>query len=187
MPTPKLSRQQALARITAVFRRWGYDGATLRLLSEATGLGRASLYHHFPGGKEEMGEAVFAHIGEVVEREVIAPLASAGTPLERLQRHARGVSRLYDDGESNCVFGAMMLGGGGERFAGQIEAAIRRWINAVATVLREAGQSRGEARRRAEAAVVRLQGALIVSRGLGSTAPFRKVVRELPEELLAGV
>ena len=57
MPAQKITREDALDRITAVFRKWGYEGATLRMISEATGLGRASLYHHFPGGKDDMARA----------------------------------------------------------------------------------------------------------------------------------
>ncbi len=187
MPAQRLTRDQALDRITEVFRRWGYDGATLRMLSEATGLGRASLYHHFPGGKEEMAHAVFAHIGGRVQRHVIDPLSGAGTPRERLERHARGVSRVFDGGKSNCLWGAMVLGGGIELFADEIETALTAWIRAVAAVLRDAGVAPREATRRAEAAMVRVQGALVVSRGLASTAHFQRVIKGLPSALLGEV
>ena len=184
MPIQKITRSKALDRITEVFRKWGYDGATLRLISDATGLGRASLYHHFPGGKEEMAAAVFGHIGGRVQKHVIDPLAGDGPPRERLERHARGVSRIFDGGKSNCLWGAMVLGGGVELFADEIKSALNAWTSAVAAVLREAGVPAREATRRSEAAMVRVQGALIVSRGLGSTAPFRRVIQDLPRALL---
>ena len=50
----RTSRADVIQALIDVFRRCGYDGATLSSISEATGLGRASLYHHFPGGKQEM-------------------------------------------------------------------------------------------------------------------------------------
>ena len=43
------SREGLLETLGAVFESRGYDGATLSLLSAATGLGKASLYHPFPG------------------------------------------------------------------------------------------------------------------------------------------
>ncbi len=46
-----------------VFRRRGYEGATLSVLSRACGLGKASLYHHFPGGKDEMAARAAATRG----------------------------------------------------------------------------------------------------------------------------
>jgi hypothetical protein len=42
---------------------FGYrEGASLSLISEATGLGKGCLYHFFPGGKEEMADAVLSEI-----------------------------------------------------------------------------------------------------------------------------
>lgn len=53
-----MSKEEVIAQLTKVFRQYGYEGATLARLSEATGLGKASLYHHFPKGKEEMAAVV---------------------------------------------------------------------------------------------------------------------------------
>lgn len=47
-------RDALLEQLVVVFRERGYEGATLVQLAAATGLGKASLYHHFPGGKAEM-------------------------------------------------------------------------------------------------------------------------------------
>ncbi|MFD2271320.1 TetR/AcrR family transcriptional regulator [Undibacterium arcticum] len=49
--------------IISVFRSEGYEGASLAKLSEATGLGRSSLYHHFPMGKEDMANAALDRLG----------------------------------------------------------------------------------------------------------------------------
>ena len=55
-------RGDVLPALTEVFRTHGYEGASLALISRHTGLGKGSLYHFFPGGKEEMA-------AEVHERE----------------------------------------------------------------------------------------------------------------------
>jgi AcrR family transcriptional regulator len=47
-------RSDTLPTLAEVFREHGYEDASLSLLSQATGLGKGSLYHFFPGGKEEM-------------------------------------------------------------------------------------------------------------------------------------
>ena len=54
MPAALASREVVLERLLATFRDQGYDGASLAELSAATGLGKSSLYHHFPGGKVDM-------------------------------------------------------------------------------------------------------------------------------------
>jgi TetR/AcrR family transcriptional regulator, transcriptional repressor of aconitase len=40
-------RQEILAAARACFARYGYEGATVRRLEEATGLSRGAIFHHF--------------------------------------------------------------------------------------------------------------------------------------------
>src|SRR5437762_12723369 len=55
---PVAGRAALLPVLGEVFRAHGYEGATLALITEATGLGKGSLYHFFPGGKAQMAAAV---------------------------------------------------------------------------------------------------------------------------------
>ena len=48
MPQALLSREDLLDRLLLVFRDRGFEGATIAEIARATGLGKASLYHHFP-------------------------------------------------------------------------------------------------------------------------------------------
>ncbi|MBI3726093.1 TetR/AcrR family transcriptional regulator [bacterium] len=183
----KLTRDEALHRIADVFRRVGYEGASLSELSRATGLGRASLYHHFPGGKEEMAREVFRWLGEVIASEFVAPLAASGRPRARLERWVEGVARIYAGGSKSCLLGAMVLGGGSEIFARELAEAFRAQLRALERLLVEAGANPAEARRRAENALGRIQGALVLGRGLQLPRHFRRVLAELPDELLARI
>jgi AcrR family transcriptional regulator len=185
MPVSRISREEALDRIGDVMRRYGYDGASLSRISKATGLGRASLYHHFPGGKEEMAREVFGRLGEQVDACILAPLREDVPPRKRIEKMIRGLEEFYARGDKNCLLGAMVLSGGSDRFSKELRSAFRRWIDSLSRVIRSAGISPGVARRRAESAVGLVQGALVVSRGLGEGAPFRQMLRTLPDQLLA--
>jgi hypothetical protein len=66
-----------------------------------------------------------------------------------------------------------------------VQAALERWSGAIAAVLEEAGLSSDLARERGEDAVIQIQGALVVSRGLADLKPFSRTVFELPTRLLA--
>jgi len=181
----RLTREEAVHRIADVFRRVGYEGASLSELSRATGLGKASLYHHFPGGKLEMAHAVFEWVGQRVAADVVGPLIEEGSPVERLLRWSGGITRLYEGGQKGCLLAAMVLGGSDRLFARELAQAFRVQIEGLDSVLRAAAIPPREARRRAEDAVMRIQGALIVSRGLGDPSHFRRVVAALPNELLS--
>ena len=72
-------------------------------IAEITGLGRASLYHRFPGGKEEMADAVLSASSEVFGSYVLAPLRERGGLRGRLQRMAERLGEFYGDGGSSFV------------------------------------------------------------------------------------
>ncbi len=187
MPAALISKQEVLDRLTRVFRKVGYDAATLSRLSEATGLVKASLYHYFPGGKQEMAAAVLARAEAWLEEHVLRPLAAPGTPLERLQAMARALDIYYAGGRDGCLLGLMSQGEARDLFQSHLRTAIERWASAIAAVLKDAGLPPQVARERGLDAVIQVQGALVVARGLGRTEPFARTLSQLPTRLLAPV
>ena len=88
MPAPSLSREQVLYCLLDTFRTSGYDCASLSELSESTGLGRSSLYHYFPGGKQDMAKQVLAHLEAGLRDELFGPLDQPGSPKSKLDSAA---------------------------------------------------------------------------------------------------
>ena len=184
MPAPKRPREEVVALIGEVFRQHGYDGTSLSMISATTGLGRASLYHYFPGGKEQMGREVFERIGAHVKEDLLDPLTADGSPEDRLASWVRGVDRFYDGGKKNCLLGAMVLSGGGDRYTEEIAWTFRALIDGLSALVVEAGIPNDLARRRAASAVATIQGALVTARGMRDTALFREALQDLPARLL---
>ncbi len=180
------SRDDTATRLLTVFREHGYDGASLSQLSKATGLGRSSLYHHFPGGKEDMAKAVFAHIDDWMTEAVLLPLQESGDPAKRLQRAINAIDRYYVGGYERCLLGSFVLGGARGQFQGQLKTSFSELIKALADLAMESGASREQAGARAEEAVVQIQGSLVVAGGLDDPAPFRRVMERLPNLILGG-
>ena len=183
MPASRLTDQVLLEKIAQVFRLYGYEGTSIRLLSKATGLERASLYHRFPGGKEEMAAAVVAHTCEWFERNVFQPLKDTGSPAERLARVAANLRDFYRRGALWCVLDSMTLDGGGESTRGAIRAAYMAWLEAFARIAAEAGLPAEPARSRAQQALIEIEGALVVARVTGDSEPFLEVLQNLPVRL----
>lgn len=185
MPTTKVTPDDIIDRLTDVFRTVGYDGATLRKLSAATGLQRASLYHRFPGGKQEMAEAVLVQAGAWLDTHVLAPLTGAGTPHVRLQNMAEALDTFYVQGGTSCLLDSLSFGEGSDLFHDHIQVAFVHWIEALAVLVVETtGCPAAKARQRAEDAVLSIQGALVLARGTGKTQPFQRVLTNLPTILL---
>jgi len=185
MPAAPIPKEEVLNRLTVVFRERGYEGASLSELSRATGLVKASLYHYFPGGKAEMAEAVLARANQWLEETALAPLSGPGTPKDRLEAMGEALRTFYAGGRAACLLGLLSQGEVRDRFQAHVRAAMRRWAGAVASVLEEAGFPVDLAQARGEDAVIQIQGALVVARGLDDLAPFTRTLENLPARLLA--
>jgi AcrR family transcriptional regulator len=184
MPAASLTREAAVARLFPVFRDRGYAGASLAELAKASGLGKSSLYHYFPGGKEDMALAVIDYADAWLHQHVLRALRGTGAPRARLGRMLSALDRLYAGGSNGCLLGALVLGGARDRFQRQLHAAFSQWVDALAGLLEESGIPRTAARERAQDAIARIEGALILAGGLDDSAPFRRTLQRLPKDLL---
>jgi len=185
VPAALLSRDEVVARIQDVFRDHGFDGASLAEISKATGLGKSSLYHYFPGGKDEMAVAVLARLGAWMNDYALAALKRDGPPKARLRAMLRVLDEFYVGGRNACVLGNLVIGNSREKFQDFLASAFGEWIGALRALAVEAGVRGPEAQLRAEDAVVRIEGALIVAGGLDDPSPFKRALRNVERDLLA--
>lgn len=180
-----LSRDEMSERLVVAFREHGYEGASLSLLSQATGLGRSSLYHHFPNGKADMAQAAFDWALANFTELVIQPLQQTQqTPLQRLQAGAAGLASFYAEGENSCLLNIFSIGAANNLFQAQLCASTQAMMQMFAAIVQETGISPTEAQQRGEQAMIGIQGALVISRTLGSKQPFLRFLAQLPEQLL---
>ena len=187
MPARKIDQDDLLDKLTEIFRLQGYEGASLSRIAEATGLGRASLYHRFPGGKEEMAEAVLDRADAWFASHILAPLTGPGEPADRVRAMAKRLDAFYGSGRHSCLLDALSLGVAGDHgVRDHVQRSFAVWRGALADVARLSGVRRAEAERRAEDALVRIQGALVLARATGGeTKPFSRALHGLPELLTA--
>jgi TetR/AcrR family transcriptional repressor of lmrAB and yxaGH operons len=175
-PSDKLVNQ-----LFELFRHQGYDGVSLGDISAATGLGRSSLYHHFPGGKDQMAEAVLRYARGAIEAHVLDPLRGEGLPSERLARMAEGTRNIYQ-GEP-CVLASLLSGPEHGPLLAETKRLFTLWVDAIAHVLQEEGRDPKIARAQASNAVALIQGSLILARALGDRQPFDVALDEVHDML----
>jgi len=185
MPPALLSRDQAIDRVMQVLRKQGYDGASLSELSKATGLGRSSLYHHFPDGKDDMVRAVLERLETQLQELLFTPLAGPGTPRRRLDSMVETLDEFYRGGREACVMANLVLGSTRQRFKKPLRRIFDTWIESIAGVLADAKLPREISRARAEDAVLRIEGALVLAGAFDDPSVFGRTLRQLPTELLA--
>ncbi|MUL36271.1 TetR/AcrR family transcriptional regulator [Gloeocapsopsis dulcis] len=179
-----MSREKLVSQLIDAFRLYGYDGASLSCLAKVTGLGKTNLYHYFPGGKEEMAKAALERVNTWLETCILQPLRSKAAPIDKLQAMCDQVSKFFNEGQNSCLWAVLALErSSNDLFHSQIKLALSQWIDAIAAVLEEVGLESQLARRRAEDAVLRIQGALVLARGLDDTTPFQRTMQTLTTDL----
>lgn len=166
--------------VAGVFSRYGFAGASINLLSEATGLGRASLYHRFPGGKEEMVAAI---VDRATERYsvALAPAFADGPPYERAEAVAKGLDDYYKAGTQSCLIVALSVSEDDDRAtAGR---CLDSWAEALTHIARDAGLTPAQADVAAMDAVAAIEGGMVIAVTSGNTAPYKRAIASLPDRL----
>jgi AcrR family transcriptional regulator len=185
MGLQKFSDDKVLNTLTGLFRIHGYDGTSLSLIMKATGLVKASLYHRFRGGKEEMASTVMDRVAGEFASELLAPLTEPGEPADRLRETGERLRKFYGSGKKACLLDTMTLNRESAAVRARAKAALQFWIDSFARFSEEAGGlNRALAMERAQDAVSALEGGLVVARVSGNTGPFLRAIDSLPARLM---
>jgi len=183
MALARVGGAELIDKISRVFRRHGYEGATMSRLSAATGLERASLYHRFPGGKDEMVAAAAAAGNAWFGEHVLQPLSQPGEAAAQVKVVCQRLREFYDDGRIPCVLESLSLPAGSEGLHRALDSSLNAWLEAFTQLARKSGFPPAAARDRAEQAIIEIEGSLVLARVRGDSGPFLRTIRKLPKLL----
>lgn len=178
-------REAMLDSAIVLFRERGVAATSLRDVVAHSGAPRGSIYHHFPGGKEQLAREATQRAGGFISG-LITRLVEAddtGALVDLLVDHWSGVL-LGSDFAATCPIAAAALAPDDTASARDAAGvAFGQWEGLLAGTLRERGTSPAEAADRAALVVAAIEGALLVSRARRTDAPLRAVGRELLRHL----
>lgn len=180
-----ISDEEFMAIAMDLFRTYGFEGVSVKRLADATGLEKASLYYRYPGGKDEIAMAVAKNVVGWFQANVFVPLLGSGPARKRVAHIAERLREFYAGGAKSCITDVLSIPGGSEELKMALRGAMQAWIGAFAGVARESGLSPVAARARAEEAIARFEGSLVVARVLGDNTAFERTLKALPEMLTA--
>ena len=181
MRPKKVEEQELLFKLMSVLRRKGYDGSSLNVLAEKSGLQKASLYHRFPGGKKAIADAVLDFADVWVRTNVYDVLAnSAINPEKRLKQIIKTIGDdLYDNGHEMCILRALSMDASSGLFGSKIKKSMKMWIDAFILLGVDFKFSNEIAASKALQVIVNIQGGLVVAESLGSTKPFQEILKSI--------
>ncbi len=166
--------------LSRVISRHGFEGASLQLLANAAGLKPASLYHRFPGGKDEILQAALQRAADRFD-VMLAPAHEPGDPADRAQRVSERIDDYYQGGQESCLIVALSLAGE-ERHAMAVPC-LTAWADAFTKILTDAGEDPAVAVERGQDLVAQLEGSLVIASSSGNRAPFQRALGRLTTEL----
>lgn len=168
--------------LAEIFRELGYEGASLSRITERTGIGKGSLYHFFPGGKEEMALAVLENVDNWFEGNVYETLRH-NDPTQAIADMLAKIDDYFHSGNRICLVGAFALDDTRDRFADKIKSYFRRWIDALGEALIRSGRNQSSALADAEEIVLEIQGALVLARALDDRSVFSRVLEHISKRI----
>jgi AcrR family transcriptional regulator len=164
------TRAELVATMARLLRDQGYTATgRAQLLAEA-GVSNGSLYHHFPGGMEELAAAALAASGALVAdalRDAVDSAPNTGQGLVRFLDIAQGATA--GDECAGCPIAPTALESPiiNPRLRAVAARCFDDWEAVIATRLRADGWPEGSAPQAASAALALIEGALLLARVSG--------------------
>jgi AcrR family transcriptional regulator len=191
MPAMADTRDRLLAATNESFRRRGYNGTSMKDVTSAARAPTGSLYHFFPGGKDELASAVLTSSGAAY-RELFEAIADAAvSPEAAVTDFFDGAAAVLEETGfiDPCPIGtvAREVASTNERLRIATEQVFASWIDAAATRLSAAGVSQREARTLATAMVAALEGGFVLARARRDANVLRdtgRIMRRVVEDAL---
>ena len=181
------SKDAITTQIKEVFISKGYEGATLANLADATGLSKASLYHHFPGGKPEMASHLVDDAVQSLQTHAFDALTAEQDPVQALKEFVEGFYRYTQAGDSNCLLAILSHHGTANEEIAPLQHHIRRqftaWHAELAAAFMAAGVRPKRSQRRAHETIAALYGAMMNAKLHQNPALFAKAVTRLSKTI----
>jgi AcrR family transcriptional regulator len=171
------TRERIVRAASALMQRQGYDGTGIKQISQEAGATLGSVYHFFPGGKQELAVAAVrrgdAEFGALLERILAAdpdPGRALVTCTEELARRLRA-----SDWAEGCPVTATATGSAGRYPDVQRAAAeaLGRWQELVRRKLLGSGLAEPYAGDLASVVISTLEGAVLASQLTRDDRPLR--------------
>jgi AcrR family transcriptional regulator len=176
VPRPDRSRAALVETAATLFRRQGYAATGLNQILDDAGVKAGSLYHHFPGGKQELAAAVVEFAGAEIERVLRSALAQDVPVTAVVDRWVDLLAAgLAADCRDGCPVEPIATESvhASELVRRAAAGAFDSWCAAISERLRADGWDQERAAEAALAVISVVEGALVLSRTSGDTAALK--------------
>jgi AcrR family transcriptional regulator len=170
------TRDRIVERSAELFRRQGYTGTGVKQIVAEASAPFGSLYHFFPGGKQQLGQEVIRWSGAIYGQLIDAFFGPATDPVAATRDFfAAAADTLRDtDYADACPIAtvALEVASTNEPMRQACAEVFNSWIDAATERLIESGLPRERSRSLVVSMLALLEGAFVLARTLRSTEPL---------------
>jgi AcrR family transcriptional regulator len=180
-------RERMIVSTALLMRERGARATSLDAVLEHSGAPRGSLYHHFPGGREQLLREATDYAGDYVARRLERDSGEGPLPaVEALFDEYRAIL-VASDFRAGCPVVAVAVESPeeGHDLRGAARGAFERWRRAIARGFEAAGVDAARADELGMLVIAAFEGGLILSRTYRDLAPLDGVHRELRQRVEA--
>jgi AcrR family transcriptional regulator len=174
--TPGTTRERLVAAGIELFQRQGMAATGIKQILSVADARFSSLYHHFPGGKDELAAEIIRTAGDGYQRHVEEIWDQAADPVGAMSAVFEGAAAVLEvsDYADVCPVGtvAMEVASTNETLRVATADVYQSWLDAAHARLSAAGLGADEARQLSLTVISLLEGAFVVCRACRSTEPM---------------
>jgi len=174
----RTNTKERILDVTAeMFRRYGYTGTGLKQVVANANAPFGSLYHFFPGGKQQLGEEVITRAGQMYFDLVTALFDAAPDVVQGTSDIFTGAAAVLQatDYADACPIETVALdvASSNEPLRQATAHVFESWIDGATQRFVTAGIDRTKARDLAFFLIAALEGAFVLSRAMKSTEAMK--------------
>jgi TetR/AcrR family transcriptional repressor of lmrAB and yxaGH operons len=186
----KAPRDQIIEATCELLELQGYNATGLNEIIKQSGSPKGSLYHYFPGGKEELAAEAIGRVGRLVVNRIRDNLALIDDPAEAVPAFIENIAYNVElsgyraGGPITTV--ALETASTSDRLRRVCLDIYDQWQDAFRDKLRAGGFSEDRATRLGALIIAAIEGGIILSRTQRSPDPLRHIADEMGRLLSQG-
>jgi AcrR family transcriptional regulator len=185
------TRTRIQGAATVLFRRNGYSGTGLKRIATEADAPFGSIYHFFPGGKQQLAEETIRTSGAAYGRMVLALLDSVPDPVESVAHafEAAADDLAATDYADACPIATVALEVASTNEVLRVATAevFAAWVSAGEQWFARWVSDQNAARSLACSMIMILEGAFVLSRAARDPEPLRVAGRSMAELLRTAI
>jgi AcrR family transcriptional regulator len=170
------TKERIISSSAELFRRQGYTGTGVQQIVAAANAPFGSIYHFFPGGKEQLGAETIRASGQLYVQAFVAIAAQEPDVVSAVEAFFAGAAETLreTDYADACPIAtvALEVASTSEPLREATAAVFESWIDGATALFAGAGIPRARTRELAFSMLSLLEGAFVFCRALRSVEPL---------------